>query len=137
MSGNAEVVPMSLEIDHSEEEEEEVLGEGVSECEPFDSMTDNEEEVAAIDVPVTTRDHAGSVRVVGSGGLEVVVHSESQFDEECAPMFGGAVQERIACGIGRCVWRSREPSSIGEGMETLPLSRMRGAVIRARHVQAA
>ena len=36
-------------------------------------------------------------------------------------MFGGAVQERIACGIGRSVWRSREPSSIGEGMETLSL----------------
>ena len=50
MSGNAEVVPMSLENDHCEEEE--VLGEGVSEGEPFDSMTDNEEEVAAVDVPV-------------------------------------------------------------------------------------
>ena len=39
--------------------------------------------------------HVWSVGVVGSGGLES--------DEECAPMFGGAVQERIACGIGRIV----------------------------------
>ena len=46
MSGNAEVVSMSLENDHCEEE---VLGEGASEGEPFDSMTNNEEEVAAID----------------------------------------------------------------------------------------
>ena len=101
VSGNAEVVPMSCENDHREEDEE-VLGEGASEGEP-------------------TRDHTGSVRVVGSGGLEVVVHSESQSDEECV-MFGGAVQERIACAIGRSVWRSREPSSIGEGMETLPIA---------------
>ena len=33
------------------------------------------------------------------------------------PMFGGAVQECITCGIGMSVWSSREPSSIGEGME--------------------
>ena len=48
----AEVVPMSLENDHCEEEE--VLGEGASEGEPFDSMTDNEEEDAdaTMDVPV-------------------------------------------------------------------------------------
>ena len=50
VSGNAEVVPMSFENDHCEEEEE-VLGEGASEVEPLDSMTEDNEE-AAIDVPV-------------------------------------------------------------------------------------
>ena len=64
--------------------------------------------------------HAGSVRVVGSGGLEVVVHSESQFDEECAPMLVGPFRNALRVALAE-VWRSRE-RSIGEEIGTLSIA---------------
>ena len=118
MSGNAEVVPMSFENDHCEEED---VGEGASEGEPFDSMTDNEEEeVAAIDVPaprpgITRR----AFESLDQLELRSLFTQRASLMKNVPRYLVGPFRNALRVALAEVYGGSREPSSIGEGMETL------------------